>query len=222
MVGDKSKVNAPVAPGPLPTDATLVTKDLYIGQAFELCRNILGDASLPDVDRAIALCWLCHIVADGHQPCHAGSLYAEKVFADGDRGGNSITIGKSNLHSTWDNLLGGKATANDVRKRVVELQADKATVNRVIAYRDGFGSEGIEKWINAELWLSETRTVGRRFVYTSEVLEPVTAALRGLTEKIEIPKLSDEYYANAGMAAKIRATQAAYRLAAVLKIAVDR
>lgn len=126
------------------------------------------------------------------------------------------------LHSAWDNLHGGRATANDVRKRVVELQSEKATVNRVIAHRDSFGSDGAEQWINAEQWLSESRIAGRRFVYTSEVLEPVTVALRGLTEKIEIPKLSDEYYANAGMAAKIRAIQASYRLAAVLSIAMER
>ena len=27
--------------------------------------------------------------ADAHQPCHAGSLYAESVFPEGDRGANT-------------------------------------------------------------------------------------------------------------------------------------
>lgn len=38
--------------------------------------------------RAIALCLIGQLVADIHQPCHAGSLYMEGVFAesDGDRG----------------------------------------------------------------------------------------------------------------------------------------
>jgi len=73
----------PSDPGPLPAGATLDTQELHIGQAFDLCRQVFADRSRPDADRAIALCWLRHLVADGHQPCHVGSLYAEGVFPDG-------------------------------------------------------------------------------------------------------------------------------------------
>jgi hypothetical protein len=132
---------------------------------------------------------------------------------NGERGANMIRIGRSNLRATWDGLLGGAAKANDVRKRVTELQNDEATTKRVLAQRS---SLGFEKWIDAEQWLKESRGVGRRLVYTPEVLEPVTVASRGLTGRVELPKLSESYLVEAGNAARIRATQAGYRLADVL------
>lgn len=55
----------------------------------------------PDADRARALRYLVHFVADVHQPLHSG-------FAD-DRGGNSYQVqafGRgSNLHAVWDSGL---------------------------------------------------------------------------------------------------------------------
>jgi hypothetical protein len=48
--------------------------------------------------------WLCHLVADLHQPLHAG-------FRD-DRGGNHVEIEyhgeRSNLHRFWDSMLAGE------------------------------------------------------------------------------------------------------------------
>ena len=88
VIGNKTKFKVPERPGTLPTDATLETQSLYIAQALKLCGKTLGDTKQPEADRAIALCWIAHLVADAHQPCHAGSLYMEKVFVeeDGDRG----------------------------------------------------------------------------------------------------------------------------------------
>lgn len=96
-------VEGPKKLGPLPEDATLATKDLYIAQALELCTKVLAGKSQPDSDRAIAVCWIAHLVADAHQPCHAGSLYALDLFPDGDRGANSIKTKQSkNMHALWD------------------------------------------------------------------------------------------------------------------------
>jgi hypothetical protein len=68
-------------------------------------------------DRAVALCWVLHLMGDIHQPLHCTSLFSA-LFADkdnngkfiGDRGGNSfgVKIGgrKYKLHTFWDDLLG--------------------------------------------------------------------------------------------------------------------
>ncbi len=55
-------------------------------QAVVLCRRTLNDSDRPGSERAIALCWLGHLVGDAHQPCHVGSLYVEGDFPEGDRG----------------------------------------------------------------------------------------------------------------------------------------
>ncbi len=105
VIGEASTMKVPTRPGPLPSNATLQTQELYISQALGLCTKVLADSSQPDSDRAVALCWIAHLVADAHQPCHAGSLYMEKVFVeqDGDRGANSIlTKQKKNMHALWD------------------------------------------------------------------------------------------------------------------------
>ena len=61
----------------------------------------LSDHRRPDAERAEALKFLVHFVADVHQPLHAG-------FGD-DRGGNDYQLyfhGKaSNLHSVWDSAV---------------------------------------------------------------------------------------------------------------------
>lgn len=61
----------------------------------------LDQQELPKVERAKAFNWLCHLVADLHQPLHAG-------FKD-DRGGNDVKVqfhGASILlHQLWDTAI---------------------------------------------------------------------------------------------------------------------
>jgi hypothetical protein len=94
-------VNVPATPGPLPADATMETGNLHIAQAMQLCRSVLKDKTRPNSERALAICWLIHLVGDSHQPCHAGSLYYAKVFPEGDRGANSaIRCGRRSTKRT--------------------------------------------------------------------------------------------------------------------------
>jgi mannose/cellobiose epimerase-like protein (N-acyl-D-glucosamine 2-epimerase family) len=62
---------------------------------------VLSDTARPDGERAEALKFLVHLVADVHQPLHA-------AHAD-DRGGNRYQLSYAgegtNLHSAWDALL---------------------------------------------------------------------------------------------------------------------
>ncbi len=65
----------------------------------------------PDIEKAIALCWIFHLLGDSHQPLHAVSLFSTR-FPEGDRGGNLFFIRPDpanprtqNLHAYWDNIL---------------------------------------------------------------------------------------------------------------------
>ena len=199
-------VKTPNRPGQLPADATLETQALHISQAIELCRVKLRDTS-PAEDKALALCWMAHLVADAHQPCHAGSLYAEGVFTeeDGDRGANRIlTKQRGNMHALWDQLLGDKFTLNGTNKRMAEIREDSELVSfGVVA--------GLKP--DPQTWLEESRAFAVASVYTSEVLNKLESVSRGLTAKPEVVDLSEAYLKKAGRVAQRRAIEAAYRLA---------
>lgn len=208
-IGDPKDV--PKNPGPAPANARLETQELYIAQAVEVCRSVLRDNSRSTADRAIAICWLIHLVGDAHQPCHAGSLYVAGAFPEGDRGANSIPTKQSkNLHALWDGLLGSQYDAGDIRRRcgVIREDAFRWTDAEVAAKR--------ANGLNPLTWLSESSELGRSHVYTPEVLEPVQAIARGLTTTVAITELSDDYLTAAGDIARKRAAFAAHRLALIL------
>ena len=204
-------MTAPDRLGPPPGDATLATQSLHLQQAVELCTKVFSDANHSKADRGIALCWLLHLYADGHQPCHAGSLYAP-AFPNGDRGANFIKLKDgNNLHAMWDGLLGGDANANDVRRRVAKMGNIKQEIQR-----EARASGDVEQWLSSETWLAESRQLAKSKVYTDEVLGPIIAASRGLTNGIPPLALSEAYYHSAGTAARHRIKQAGFRVAAAI------
>ena len=64
-------------------------------------------------DKAVALCWVEHIIGDLHQPLHAASLFSPE-FPKGDQGGNAEVAlrdppypdSSAKLHLIWDSLPG--------------------------------------------------------------------------------------------------------------------
>ena len=210
VIGD---VEVPDDPGPLPEDATLETRELYIVQAIELCKKVFHDKTQADADRAIALCWLAHLVADAHQPCHAGSLYSPIAFPDGDRGANGIPIrGQGNirnLHAFWDSLLGDKATPESVAEKVRDLRRQMGQLginNRINATWSGelTGNVVSQNQLSAlkklDLqskepadWIRNGRILSRESVYTQEVVDAVALIERGLLEQFSPIDLGDGY-----------------------------
>lgn len=59
--------------------------------------------------RAVALCWVFHLVGDLHQPLHAATAFSA-YSRDGDKGGNNFYVrwgnGFQNLHMVWDGAFG--------------------------------------------------------------------------------------------------------------------
>ena len=90
-------------------------------QALEYCVAQMKDPAVSQSDKAVYLCWIMHLVGDSHQPLHSSALFSKRTFPEGDRGGNSIRIGKSNLHSQWDGLLGNSFKYSDIVGQAVGL-----------------------------------------------------------------------------------------------------
>jgi nuclease S1 len=96
--------------------------------ALERSAATLRDATT-DLDRADALRWLVHLVADVHQPLHAG---------DGrDRGGNTLEVrfahrrNPVSFHHVWDTevvqpLLGSRTPAAAARALAARLRPEDA------------------------------------------------------------------------------------------------
>jgi hypothetical protein len=204
-------VNVPKTPGAVPESATLDTENLHIAQAVELCRTVLRDKTRPLSDRALAICWLAHLVGDAHQPCHAGSLYFAGLFPEGDRGANFIPTKQSdNLHFLWDGLLGAQFDAGDVRRRARTIASESQL------WGDATRAAQKEGGLNPLTWLAESGEFGRSHVYAPEILTAVESAARE-SRRLEMIDLSESYLKAAGEAARIRAAFAAHRLAAVLR-----
>ena len=187
---------------PVPAAVNAVT-------AFGQNRRRVRDA--PDADeRAVALCWLFHLVGDIHQPLHAGGLVT-RDWPAGDRGGNSAKVratadGKPfNLHYYWDGLI---TNTDDVRacrnlatelKRRPEFARDKLTE---------LATTGFEDWARAESW-----PLAKSAVYRNGAL-PVG------TSDATAPVLPADYAAQAKAVGERRAALAGHRLAAVVWEAV--
>ena len=71
--------------------------------------QILSDTSVPLENRAVALCWVVHLVGDIHQPLHNTALYSHE-FPLGDQGGNRFEVrlgqNKISLHAQLDSVGG--------------------------------------------------------------------------------------------------------------------
>ena len=229
VIGD---VDVPDDPGPLPDDATLENRELYIVQAIELCKKVFHDKSQADADRAIALCWLAHLVADAHQPCHAGSLYSPITFPDGDRGANGIPIrGQGNirnLHAFWDSLLGDKATPESVADRSRQLSLEPLVGESMLLQnpnsKPSLGSllvtAPVSKLVQedvAEKWIQESRNIACGFIYHTSLISHIRATDKSVSIDLAPISLSPIQETQFRKVIVIRAKQAAARYANAIK-----
>ncbi len=73
---------------------------INVAQAYELNLRRLKAADTSPAARALAVCWIMHLVGDSHQPVHTIALFSEHRFSKGERGGNLIKTAQSrHLHS---------------------------------------------------------------------------------------------------------------------------
>lgn len=115
-----------------------------------------------------------------------------------------------NLHSLWDGLLGKGYNASGIKRRLGKLRTDKELVTA--------GRKAVGQSMDSHQWVQESREAARQAVYTQEVMGPITAFARGLSDGVGKIYLSEEYLKKAGRVAQIRAAQAGYRLAEVWRM----
>ena len=208
-IGDPAKLNVPKSPGPLPPGASLATQDLHIEQAILLCRQVALDVKRPKPERAVALCWLLHLYGDGHQPCHAGSLYTVDAFPDGDLGGNRIKVkDRMSIHAIWDSQLGSQTTPEEIAKRTKEIQAD----TKLAEFAQSKANDS-----HPSAWLHEDRKLAQRYVYTVELFAALSSAPKDKRGNVELPKLSTTYFDDAARIARQQAAVAGARLSPLLQ-----
>ncbi|MFI5386095.1 MAG: S1/P1 nuclease [Fimbriimonadales bacterium] len=173
--------------------------------------DILKDKSKPDAERADALRYLIHFVADVHQPLHAATMESDEHPA-GDRGGNEFPIKAgdfftnlknppTNLHSLWD--MGCGLFLPDAETRPLAPDAEGRLritgQNLTIQYSTAkFGDQ--LKDLNPADWAEESNTTAKVFAY-----------------KVRTGGELDLQYMTIGKTiAGQRATLAGYRLATLL------
>jgi hypothetical protein len=181
---------------------------MNILQALHWNVTLLRDGKRDETERAVALCWVMHLVGDLHQPLHASGLYSAGRFADldGDRGGNEIGVagveGARNLHAVWDDLMGDSFHLPTLVKEAGE----------------------VGKWGNGErvnvteyrAWMEESYAVAREAAYAEEVLKVVREGEKRSDQQLRAVVLSAQYMKKAKGIARERVGAAGARLGGAL------
>ena len=191
-------VNRPPAPEIRGADGSAIISERdadNVVTALDYNTRVLADDEAEPAQRAVALCWVLHLIGGIHQPLHSGSLYSAELFATGDRGGNAIRVGESNLHSVWDRAMRGA----DSQSRSLLYAA---------TYEDLSGRES--DWT---LWLAESREFLVPSVYNDSLLAAITSADNSGAERLPNQSLSDGYVAEMISIASDRLGLAGLRLA---------
>ncbi|MBX3465089.1 MAG: S1/P1 nuclease [Planctomycetes bacterium] len=206
-------VRGDVVPPP-PAAAGDGPADVVAAIAYNLA--VLADRQRADGERAIALCWVVHLVEDLHQPLHACSLYSPQ-FPTGDRGGNAFLVtrhaydpdSRTSLHALWDALLG------DYQTPAFEQSLVAGLLMRPDLRRERFAAELAVTEPLA--WAQESHALARRHAYRDGQL--AGAAADG-PDAARPPLLPLDYVAAAEAVALPRAALAAHRLVDVLHAAL--
>jgi hypothetical protein len=178
-------------------------------QALRNSSSKLKSPSTPSAEKALHLCWLFHLVGDSHQPMHASALFTEKMFPEGDFGGNKIPLAiKKNLHALWDDFLGEKQTLNEISSRWIRWREDEDL--KKIGERAASEMEFVK-------WIDESQDLARTASYHENILAEVRSKERTDTPLVPID-LPKAYFKEGGKIAQRRAIEAAFRLSKLMEI----
>lgn len=153
-----------------------------------------------DEEKAIALCWIFHLVGDIHQPLHTTAFFSNE-YQKGDRGGNAIFIrvrpetSTINLHALWDDLILGSERLQATTNRATELRAN---IQRKTL------PELATKQFRA--WAEESYNLAVKYAYRN-------GTIKGGATKDNGVALPDDYIQQTKPIAERRVVLAGYRLA---------
>jgi hypothetical protein len=203
---------------------TLIDPDLpNIVTALKQRANDIKTKTVSPEDRAVALCWLFHLVGDIHQPMHNVAYFSsDPAFARGDLGGNKFGImadGKRwRLHAFWDDLLGLDADyADDSSGHQANLvnQAVKIALKLKAMPMSDAECDKLKNNTTFESWSREGFELARTVAYQkgdgSGLLKPVE--IKGDRIPDEVEEVGKQYIERARATAQRQAILAGRRLA---------
>lgn len=209
-----------------------------VGQALDALKlnfATLRNHESTNLERALAMCWVFHIVGDIHQPMHVSDLYS-KEFPAGNAAAtlsyieDPVTEKPMPLHVLWD--------TNAIRIPSIE-EVDKHTQELLKKHpRSSFAE--LKAHPNSdpnafENWAKESHQVAVDWAYDLETLpDPdkgqdsdklmknmVNFILTGESHVKEAPKLPAGYWEKLQLTAQRRITLAGYRIADLILSAAE-
>ena len=182
-------VNRPLTPG---TENTAAERGQLDAQLDELTLQ-LGSHRATPTERAYALVWLIHLVADAHQPLHAvipprSAVTDDEVLVFAPNSARKMVT----LHAYWDDLPGPSRMSREALDRLAQEWRATAPVEARRLLRS-----------LPEEWIAEDLAIARWAVDIDTQEQPTM--------------LSEAYRQQAAQVARERITIAAYRLADLLR-----
>jgi hypothetical protein len=231
--GEDHYVNVPIiAPGSEEFFAgkTLISPDLpNILTALKSRCNDIRTRTAADEDKAIAICWVFHLIGDIHQPMHNVSYFSsDRAFQSGDLGGNKFGVRdgtkKWKLHAYWDDLLGVDRDYNDdAQAHQVELYKSAVKVADRLRGLElvELDMEQLTKNTTFDSWSKESFELAKAVAYRkgddSGLLNAVEAPFEGPIPEV-VPELGEDYVKRARATAEKRIVFAGRRLAERMKM----
>lgn len=178
-------------------------------KAFREQLAIARDLKAPRAERAIALCWIMHLVGDQHQPLHAGH-WMSWTFPKTDRGGSIAYVRWApggptvDMHDFWDgvpNRPGGRDAGSDALAASAEAAHPRPATS-------GLGADPYKAF---QAWERESWVLAKTVAYQD-------GALAVGKTRAQAPVLPAGYWARARDLADLRVATAGYRLADVLAL----
>jgi hypothetical protein len=176
-------------------------------KAFAEQLAIARDVKAPRAQRAIALCWLMHIVGDQHQPLHAGH-WLSLDYPKSDRAGSLAFVRREkgappvDMHELWDSAPNRVAASNEAGAEAIAATVEKAYPRPA---RIADPSAALKGW-ERESWV-----LAKDVAYRD-------GALARSPDKAKAPVLPPGYMAKMRSVADARVATAGYRLADVLAL----
>jgi hypothetical protein len=165
-------------------------------------------STAPAHAKAVALCWVFHLIGDVHQPLHTIDLFTmEFPPPEGDRGGTRFYIRARegaktiSLHAFWDDLILGSEQFQSVRNTATALRLQSAHTR---AQLPELREKSLEQWAKQESF-----NLAKEQAYRN-------GQLRGSREQEHGEVFPTDYIATVKPLAERRIVLAGYRLADVL------
>lgn len=176
-------------------------------EAFALNLSVASDPRASAGERAVALCWIFHLVGDMHQPLHSVS-FVSKRFPEGDRGGSLQFVldptdkRPTSLHWFWDDRVSRDLELNAASRRAQELM-------RRLPRTQFKELQPFQTAAEFSTWAQESHQLASNIAYGPDLRTSDTANAA--------PVLPQRYLDQSSRIAEQRLTLAGYRLTEVLR-----